>query len=69
MKRDEGRYGIQRYVKVGTMPGYSVWVRFPEGGLKVGTKLRFREDLRGPWTEAAVERIGPPPEERLFLSL
>lgn len=69
MTRDEKKYGVHHLVKIGTMPGYAAWVRFPVGGAKVGDVVEFREDIDGEWKEGKICQIGPPPEYRLFIDL
>ena len=64
----------RRPAKIGTMPGYPVWVMLPKGepwenGIRPGSRVRFREELRHPWRDGIVRSIGPEPELRLYIDL
>lgn len=67
--KEEKRFGAHHWIKVGTMPGYSAWVKFPAGGAEVGKSVQFREGTKGPWTDARIWQIGPAPDYRLYLEL
>jgi hypothetical protein len=67
MTKDEKKYGSHHLVKIGTLPGSAAWVRFPQGGAKVGATLEYREGLDGEWRTGRVTKIGPPPEYRIFM--
>ena len=58
----------KRFVKIGTMPGNWVKVRF-HGKEKVGARLQFQEVEHGKWIEAIIWAIGPEPEKRLYMDL
>lgn len=65
--REKKRYGEHHPVKIGTGPREMVWVRFPEGGAETGDWIEYRRELYGPWQEARIWRILPPPDYMLFL--
>lgn len=58
---------LHRYVKVGTMPGEVAYVKLPPGGAKVG--MRIEVMWNGRWEPCIIDKVGPWPEGRLFLSL
>lgn len=58
---------VHRYIKLGTMPGDIAYVRLPAGGAKQGMRVEVQHD--GKWVTCIIDKIGPWPEGRLFLSL